>query len=530
MRLRPVALFLVLLLAISAPGVPSRADVPMPLLYTITNLVSVDNFGWVYVDTTVAITNNGTVDSGPFLMNMTFMDVFPPHTYELKTNGTLSSIETDVNSTTYWFDVANVPAGDTVAVNLWVKLWGMISEYTPGSYTYNFTSFPIVLFPGGLVTNATSQLQFVPDVTPSTDLPSFGFVRQAKAYPTFLKQYVNETQLFAEFLRVNFSSASTASFVLYRIQSVDRELFLNDDGRVMVADHIIIRNEDTQDITVLNLTVPTGGDFYLKQGLVDGGAISLQFGQVSLPFPVSASSLGDILLTYPMPPSAVAESGGALVLNVSGSVLSFVNLVDRYSLNYSFPEGTEVHASGPLTYSNVTSIPTIMITAKVPWGWSLGSATPVGLGALLAVSSVYLLYRRSDVQPYEEEGREILDSKSKVVLDLLELYRLRGEGYSSLDMYSTERKGLEEEKNKITSRLNDFRVKAQKDKVQKAFYEKLAAEDLRLEQAHREGKHLMEERLAGRLAEKEFTAKIMALERSIVEKAKERPQPTRPTK
>jgi hypothetical protein len=61
------------------------------------------------------------------------------------------------------------------------------------------------------------------------------------------------------------------------------------------------------------------------------------------------------------------------------------------------------------------------------------------------------------------------------------------------------------------ARLQDYRARAVKDRAQKAFHDKMAVEDARLEQVYREGKASLEECLAGRLSQKDFEAKIEKL-------------------
>jgi hypothetical protein len=528
-------LLLLLLLLVPLANLPAKADSSVPLYYTVNNAVTIDGAGWAYVDTNVTITNNSTVDSGAFVLNMTYFGQYPPYTYDFRTDGNLASVTVGDNATTYFFNVANVPASSNLTINLHARLWGVIDEPSPSSYTYNFTTFPITLFPNGFITNATAALSFVQDVSVTSDLPGLGFTRLAATGPSYVKYYFNETQLQAEVVRVNFTASSTSTFALYRIKSVDRTLSLTGDGAVQVTDRIVIWNQDTADITVLNLTSQPGGSYHLKEGILDGGVVSLDFGLLNLPFPISARSYGDIVLTYVLDSSAVSSSDSSLIVTVGSKALTFINMVDHYSLRFNFPQGSAAQASGALDYYNVTTMPAVVVTANVPFAWGLAGAAPAAVGVLAALVFLFFLFRRQPLQPYEEEGLSIIRSKAQVITGLIEQYRLRGEGYSPFDSYSAERKALEEEKSRIAMKLADYKARPSKEKAQKTFVDKIVADDAKLEQLYREAKQMLEERTASRLSEKDFSSKMQNLERSAqsfltTKKPSKKQEPAKPAK
>jgi hypothetical protein len=309
---------------------------------------------------------------------------------------------------------------------------------------------------------------------------------------------------------VNFTS-STADFGLFQILSLERTISMAGDGSVLVTDVLSINNTDTQDVSSLNLTLATSGQYRLREGYVDGGIIDLTSGTASLPVPISANSLQTLTIQYELLSSAVTDKAGTLTIIVGSAALSYANLVQSYSVVYDFPSGTVVQALTPTSFVNQTSMPVVELAAKVPLGWNLYLATPAIVGLLIAAVFIFFLYRRTDLQPFEDDGISIIRAKSDVITSLLEQYRLRGEGFSPFDDYSAKRKALEEEKTKVMARLQDYRARAVKDRAQKAFHDKMAVEDARLEQVYREGKASLEECLAGRLSQKDFEAKIEKL-------------------
>jgi hypothetical protein len=437
------------------------------------------------------------------------------YTWGQTSSGTLVSAQETVNTTSYVLSLPSISAGGSAQLLIHVKTWGMVNEFAQGTYTYNLTTFPIVSIPGGALFNATSLISLPLATTVSSDLTPYGFIQQAPANPTYLQVFAGYSVPIPNVILVNFT-ASSSNFGLFQINSVQRTIGMAGDGSVLVTDTISITNFDTQDLTSINLTLAASGAYSLKEGYVDGGSITLISGIVTLPAPISATSSQNLVIRYELPSSAVKDSSGTLTIDVGSGALKYSNLVQLYTVIFSFPSGTVAQATTPTSFVNQTAMPAVVITAKVPLGWNLYLATPAVVGLLIAAVFIFFLYRRTDLQPFEEDGISIIQAKSDVITLLLEQYRLRGGGFSPFDDYSAKRKALEEEKTKVAARLQDYKAKALKDRAQKSFYDKMAVEDARLEQFYREGKASLEECLANRLSQKDFEAKIEKLKLSAV--------------
>ena len=495
--------------------VPQVSFVPVSyvqplILFTVNNVVAIDNFGWVYTDTAVIVNNTGQAASGVLSANLTYFGQYLNYTWGESTSSTLISTQATNETTSYILSLPSIDAGGSYQLLLHLKTWGMINEFTAGTYTYNLTNFPIVSIPGGVVFNATSLISLPLATTVSSDLTQYGFVLQAPANPTYEQSFSGSSVPVPTDLLVNFTASST-NFGLFQIDSIQRTVGMAGDGFIQVTDAVTITNFDTQDISSINLTLAALGQYRLKEGLVDGGTISLASGTVSLPAPISANSQQNLVIQYELPSSAVKDNSGTLTIDVGSGALNYTNLVQSYSVIFSFPSGTVAQASTPTSFVNQSVMPAVVLTAKVPLGWNLYLATPAIVGLMIAAVFIFFLYRRTDLQPFEEDGVSIIRAKSDVITSLLEQYRLRGEGFSPFDSYSASRKALEEEKTKVAARLQDYKAKALKDRAQKSLYDKMAVEDARLEQLYREGKVSLEECLAGRLSQKDFEAKIEKL-------------------
>jgi len=484
------------------------------VVFRVDNSVTVDQFGWTYINTVVTVNNTGTTATGTLPVNMTYDNLLPPYTWN-ESSSSSSVNTTATNSTTsYELSLPSVGPGAGAQASLSLKTWGVINEYSQGAYTYNFTTFPDVDIPGAGIYNATSTISLPSGTSLSTDLTGYGFVAQPPANPVYTQYFTDYAAPTPESIAVNFSVTSSTDLGLFQIDSVDRTVGITGSGSILVTDTVTITNFDTQDITSLNLTYPATGQFALKEGWVDGGTITLSNGIINLPVPISATSLQTFVLQYTLPRAAVVDNGGTLSIDLGVWALNYTNLVQSYTVSFSFPSGTVAQASTPTSFVNSTVMPDVLLTARVPFGWNLYLVTPALIGMIIAAVFIFFLFRRTNLEPYEQEGIAIVKAKSDVVSSLLEQYRLRGEGFSPFEDYSAHRKALEEEKAKLTSRLQDFKAKALRDKAQRPVYDRTAAEDARLEQIYREGRASLEERIAGRLAPKDFESKIMKLKES----------------
>jgi hypothetical protein len=519
--------------------VPQVSFVPVSyvqpeILFSVNNTVSIDNFGWIYTDTAVTVNNTGQAASGILSANLTYFGLYVPYTWSQSSSGTLVSTQATNDTTSYLLSLPSIEAGGSAQLLLHLKTWGMVNEFTDGAYTYNLTNFPIVTIPGGALFNATSLISLPVATTVSSDLTQYGFVQQAPANPTYEQIYTDYSVPIPSVLLVNFT-ASSADFGLFQINRVQRTVGMAGDGSVLITDTISITNNDTQDLSSINLTLAASGQYTLKEGYVDGGSISLSSGIISLPVPISALSRQNLVIQYELPSSAVKDNSGTLTIDIGSGALRYSNLVQSYSVIFSFPSGTVAQASTPTMFVNQTVMPAVVLTAKVPLGWNLYLATPAIVGLLIAAVFIFFLYRRTDLQPFEEDGISIIQAKAAVITSLLEQYRLRGEGFAPFDDYSAKRKSLEEEKTKVTARLQDYKARSLKDKAQKSFYDKMAVEDARLEQLYREGKASLEECLASRLSQKDFDAKIeklklAAMPTDLLRKAEQKQAQPKPAK
>jgi hypothetical protein len=483
------------------------------IVYSEAGNVTVDNFGWTNVDTSLIVTNLGNSATGPLPASMTFFDVFPPITENFFSTLPVTSSYT-ADNTIYTFTIPDVPAGQNYTMSLHLRAYGAIGEFSPGTYTYNLTNFPVVQIPNAVLYNATSLISLPLATTVGSNMQSFGFATQTTNYPSYLQGFYNNTAPLPALILVNFTTSSTANFGLYEISSLERTLSLAADGSVLVTDHLLIFNHDTQDLSYINLTVPAFGSFNLLEGLVNGGVVDLSTGLLSLKAPISARSEQNVVLQYKLPASAVNDAGGTLTLTIGSGALVYRNVVRSYTVDTNFPSGTVTQATPSTSFANVTVLPAVTITAKVPFGWNLYTITPVVAALLIAAVFIFFLYRQPGVEEFEEEGTSVMQDKAAVVSALLEQYKLRGEGFSSFDDFSAKRKALEEDKNRVSVRLQDFRARSARDRAQKAFYDKMAVEDARLEQLYREGKQALEEKLAGRMPLKDFSTKLTRLRES----------------
>jgi hypothetical protein len=500
--------------------VPQTSAIPVSfaipdILYSTDNKVSIDNFGWVYLDTVVTVNNTAPSDSGTLPLNMTFSGLFMPYTWNMSSSSPVTGVQTSSNTTSYNFNIPSIAADGSSQFLFHLKMWGTMNEFSPGTYTYNLTTFPVVDIQGGTLFNATSTISLPSGTTVSSALTQFGFVQQPPSNPTYEQLFTSYSVPTPSIILVNFT-ATTAQFALFQILSLERTISMAGDGSVLVTDILSINNTDTQDISSMNLTFPTSGQYHLREGYVDGGTVDLSTGTASLPVPISANSLQTLIIQYELIPSAVTDKAGTLTIIVGSSALAYADLVQSYSVVLSFPSGTVAQASTPLSFVNQTSMPIVVLTAKVPVGWNLYLATPAIVGLLIAAVLVFFLYRRTDLEPFEEDGISIVQAKSDVITSLLEQYRLRGEGFSPFDEYSAKRRALEEEKSKVAARLQDYKGRSLKDRAQKSFYDKMAVEDARLEQLYREGKASLEECLANRLSQKDFEAKTEKLKSAAI--------------
>lgn len=497
--------------------VPQVSFVPVSyvqpdILFSVNNTVAIDGFGWVHTDTTVTVNNTGQAATGNLDANLTYFGLYVPYTWNQSSSSTLISTQETNDTTSYILSLPSIAAGGSAQLLLHLKTWGMINEFTAGTYTYNLTNFPIVDIPGGGLDNATSVISLPVGTTVSSALTQYGFVQQPPANPTYEQFFTDYTEPVPTVYLVNFTATSSDNFGLFQIDSVQRTVGMAGDGSVLVTEIVSITNFDTQDLSTFNLTLPISGQYSLKMGWVDGGYITLSDGLITLPVPISASSLQNLVIQYTLPSSAVKDNSGTITIDLGAGALNYTNLVQSYSVIFSFPSGTVAQASTPTSFVNQSVMPEVVLTAKVPLGWNLYLAAPAIVGLLIAAVFIFFLYRRANLEPFEEDGVSIIQAKAAVITSLLEQYRLRGEGFSSFDDYSAKRRSLEEEKTKVNARLQEYKVKGLKDKAQKSLYEKMAVEDARLEQLYREGKVSLEECLASRLSQKDFDAKIQKLE------------------
>ncbi len=444
--------------------VPQVSFVPVSyvqpdILFSVNNKVAIDNFGWVYTDTTVTVNNTGQAATGNLDANLTYFGLYVPYTWNQSSSSTLISTQETNTTTSYMLSLPSIAAGGSAQLLLHLKTWGMINEFTAGTYTYNLTNFPIVGIPGGGLYNATSLISLPVATTVSSDLTQYGFVQQPPANPTYEQFFTEYTEPVPTVYSVNFTATSSDNFGLFQIDSVQRTVGMAGDGSVLVTDTVSITNFDTQDLSTFNLTLPISGQYSLKMGWVDGGYITLSDGLITLPVPISASSLQNLVIQYTLPSSAVKDNSGTITIDLGAGALNYTNLVQSYSVIFSFPSGTVAQASTPTSFVNQSVMPEVVLTAKVPLGWNLYLAAPAIVGLLIAAVFIFFLYRRANLEPFEEDGVSIIQAKADVITSLLEQYRLRGEGFSSFDDYSAKRRSLEEEKTKVDARLQEYKVK-----------------------------------------------------------------------
>ncbi|MDG6939980.1 MAG: hypothetical protein JRN39_06230 [Nitrososphaerota archaeon] len=477
--------------------------------YSVDQYASVDQFGWVLVNTTLTLTNNGQSPSGPLPVSLLYPTVAKGTLWSYAQSNFDLLPYYSQNSTSFNGTVSSVPAGGTLNATLSLRLRGIILEPYSGVYAVVLTSWPNITLPQGEEANATTTFS----------LPRGVNVLQTVTQPTSINltqvpaagqvwTYTNKTQPFR--FGFYFSSSGATSFALYTIESLHRTVVFNPEGGLTVVDRVTILGQDATPLSTITLTDPAKGEYYIAQGAIHASAVKIPNGQVNLPSPIPNGSVSTLIISYALPPNETSRAAGGLGITLGG--LQYPNLVQNYTVDYSFPAGSTVRFLTQRTYANVTGEPVVRLEATVPWSWDLAPALPVGLVGVAFFAALYTvaLRRKKAGAP-----QELIDRKKKVVLGLLEDMRLRGEGFIPYTYFSDQRRFLEASRGEVSSRVNEARNRAKTDKSYRGTADTLYAADARLEQIYREGKTALEDKVGGKVSADVFKKKMAELESRV---------------
>jgi hypothetical protein len=187
------AMLLLLVLVLPMLSVASHADATPTILIYVYNQVAIDYSGTVSIYALVNVINNGTTDSGPLAMNMTYGGVLTPYVSNLTSTSNVTSVQTGASSTTYFFNLGNITAGNSTQISFSLTLVGMVQAPTAGVRTYSLTNFPNVQIQGGVLANASSLIILPQGVNVTSDLTQFGYVQPTPGTLRYTQVFSNST-------------------------------------------------------------------------------------------------------------------------------------------------------------------------------------------------------------------------------------------------------------------------------------------------------------------------------------------------
>ncbi|MEM3185993.1 MAG: hypothetical protein QXQ39_04850 [Conexivisphaerales archaeon] len=480
--------------------------------FSVSQSIAVDRFGWVFLNTTLTFSNSSAVSIPPAVP---VSIVYPGYVY----SSLWSYNETGMDVKPSYNNNGTVFTGTVFTVghpSLSIRLNGAIQETITGVYNIQVFSIPDVKVTGGNETKATSMItlpssQFVSVINPAT-LASYNFTSQPSVNQLWSYTYGNVTKFVPFSFNLSFVSQGTSDFAIYRILSIERTVEFTSNGGFMVTDSVTIMNLDTTELSSIYLTQPLTGTFYVGQGLIHPSPTSLSQGVLNLPSPIPYNSVSTLVIQYTLPKDDLSYSSGRVRISLDQGIPSYVNYIQKYSVDYSFPEGSSAEFLTPSSFYNITALPSVELTASIPWSWGIRPTLAVAFGAAIIFIAVYLVLVR---KKKGSEVEEIISRKKAIILGLLDDIRLRGEGFIPYAYYSDQRKLLESERSEISSKINDFRNRAKKDKSLRQATDKLTNEDAKIEQAYKEARLLLEERVAGRVTVEQFKQKVDSLKKSL---------------
>ncbi|MEM0117337.1 MAG: hypothetical protein QXV32_02715 [Conexivisphaerales archaeon] len=525
-----------LYLPLSSNSTASNITLPRGLIYRVDSQSYLNSFSYVSVLASIQVNNTGSTATQPEPLSVSFPSYYATHLLSFNSSG-ITLTESVRNNTLYFTgNLPSIQPGQGMLITLGLRLWGMVSETAPSpgtSPTYYFAtpSIPKVSLTGGYVYNATSTIGLPSSVTVMSIPNINNSVYSQLATNLYFYVYRNASNIFPSTVNISFSpsSASTSSFAIYRVDRIVRIITLGQNGQLNVQDYVTILNNDLTALTSVSLTSPASGQFQISAGVVRPRYISLSSGTLSVsncyqaptsapscqPIPVEPRDHATFVIYYTLPSSAITRSSGGLQLNLSKGTLIYPSFYGNYSVLVSLPKGSSYQFLTQSNFTNVASIPPVVVMVNIPFGYQLDPVVGVAFAVLIIVVAVFSIYAVRNRGGPEAQVDSIIKEKKEVITWLLDDIRQRGEGFAPYAYFTEERKQYEEARNRLNAKINILREQARKDKSYRQAVDRLVAEDGKIEQVYRESRQLLEDKLSGKIDESQFRERIRNLQQRL---------------
>jgi len=487
--------------------------------YSLNSNYVVNRFGWVSAKIVVDVHNVGYMVSQPTPISIAFPKFYYTSLWSYNISGISAVPVLSQNSTYYNSTLPSIPAGGGLNISIGMEFYGLILSPGGEQYLFPITPIPIVTLPDSSVINATTffKLPSSVQVINTLSLLQRNFT-EVNGNPNYYRySYTNLTNVYPFPVNVEFNATSTSSFAIFRISNLDRIIKYGVDGSVIVTDELTIMNNDSVELTSVNLTRPVSGTYEIGEGLIHPSPYSLNSGILTLPAPIPYKGVSIVDITYQLNRSSISQTNDGLEINLSKQGLVYPALVGNYEVTTQLPAGSSVRFLGQSSFVNVTSTPSVVLVIKVPSEYLLRPVFPVAVVGLAIALVVYMVYSRTEKEGAEGEVESVIARKKEIILGLLEDIRLRGEGFTPYAYFTDERKQFEAERNRLNSIINDIKAKVKKDKSYRQAVDRLTAVDMKMEQAYKEAKQALEDKLSNKLTERDFMVKIESLRKSLTE-------------
>lgn len=501
------------------------------ITYRVDSQSYINTFSYVSVLASVQVNNTASTSSCQLPLSIIFPGYYSKYLISYNSSGVALTMFQRNNSLYFNGTLPSIEPGKGILVMLGLTLWGMVyesqtSSSTTPDYTFSTASIPMVYLPGAVITNATSTIGLPSSVTVN-NIPAVNrsFYSQI-GNNLYFYNYRNSSLISSSLVNISFSPTSGSnSFAVYRVVNVTRILTLGQNGAINVQDYVVIQNNDSAALTSLTLTAPAEGQYQISGGVIRPRYISLSSGTLSVsacyslpistpscqPIPVEPHDHATFVIYYSLPSSAIKKTQSGLLVNVSSGTLNYPSLYGSYRVIVSFPEGSNYSFLTQSSFNNISKIPTVLISAKVPFGYQLDPLFAVAVAVLIIFSAVFAIYSVRNKGGIEAEVDDIIRRKKNVVAWLVEDIRQRGEGFAPYAYFTEERKDYEDSRNRLNAKINNLRELAKKDKSYRQAVDRLIQEDAKIEQAYKEARQILEDKLAGRVDEEKFRQKIKEL-------------------
>lgn len=521
-----------------ASNLTAPVNIQSGLIYRVDSQSYINQFSYVSVLASVQVNNTATSSSQPAQLSIAFPGYYSK--YLLGYNSTGINLSESFSNNTLLFKgmIPSLQPKTGMLVTVGLSLWGMVKESSPPpgvppAYYFATSSIPDVKISGGQVTNATSTIGLPSSVT-VTNIPSINnSIYSQLANNLYFYKYRNASAIIPSTVNISFSpnSASTSSFAIYRVVKVIRVVSLADNGAINIQDYVTIQNNDTSALTSISLTNPSNAQYQISGGVVRPRYISLSSGIISVsncyqpptsapscqPIPVEPHDHATFTIYYTLPSSSISRAQSGIEVNLSKNTLTYPSLYGNYQVIVSLPKGSSYQFLTQNNFSNVRSIPVVLVILKVPFGYQLDPVLGIAVAVLIIFIAVFSIYSIRNRSGPDAEVDSIIKQKKEVVSWLLEDIRQRGEGFSPYAFFTEERKQYEEERNRLNVKINSLRETARKDKSYRQAVDRLVSEDSKIEQVYKESRQLLEEKLSGKINEAQFRERIKVLQLKIQE-------------